>query len=348
MTPLEALKQIGQGRFSPLTLLTGEEPFFIQQVLNRFREKGVDEGTRDFNEDLFQGEEADPNRIVMAARTLPVFSPRRLVIVREADRLKDDRDLLLGYVATPSETTVMLFVAAKPDLRKKLFITLKQKGSVIQCARLSDAALNSWMVQEGKKRGVSLSEETIWHLKERLGNDLFAMQQEIEKLSLYQAEGKTASLEAVRQLAGGGRSHSVFELIRTVGEKDLKGAFALLSSLLTEGEHPLLLLTMLTRQWRLMAAAKEKLERGETESAVGKKLPMPPSLVPAFFKQLRRWRSDEVRRAFDLSLSADSRLKGGRLSGSLVLEMLILDLCRTVGAGPVKAGYSAPFFKARG
>lgn len=346
MTYVEALKHLEQARFSPIYLLTGEEPLFIQQILNRFREKVLEETSRDFNYDQFQGENADPAQVIMMVKTFPVFSSRRLVIIQNADLIKDEREVLLSYIEAPCDTTVLLFVSAKPDMRKKLFVTLKKKGTAIHCPPLSDQALPGWIAQEGKRRGISLSEEATWYLKERLGNDLFLIQQEIDKFALHASDKKEVSLDMVQQLIAGGRSHSIFELVRAVGERNLKSCLALLSSLLEEGEHPLFILTMLTRQWRLMAVAREGIDAGKSETAVGKKVPMPPSLLPSFFKQLRNWKSSDIRRAFDLSLAADSQLKGGKQAAPQVLEMLILDLCRPHPTSQ-QTGYTLPFLESR-
>ncbi|WDT82170.1 MAG: hypothetical protein MPW14_10825 [Candidatus Manganitrophus sp.] len=134
MTYTEAVKHLEQARFSPIYLLTGEEPFFIQQILSGFREKVLEEASRDFNYDHFQGESLDPHQVLMTAKTFPLFSMRRLVIIQNADLIKDERETLLGYLESPCDTTVLVFVAAKPDMRKKLFTALKKKGTAIHCA----------------------------------------------------------------------------------------------------------------------------------------------------------------------------------------------------------------------
>jgi DNA polymerase-3 subunit delta len=210
-----------------------------------------------------------------------------------------------------------------------------------------------WIAQEGQKRGLHFSKEALWYLKEHLGTDLFSIQQEIDKLALHLSDADGAAspspgakeipIEAVQQVIADGRSHSIFELVGAVGEKNVKTALRLLTELLSEGERPLFILTMLTRQWRIMALAKEEINSGKTESAAGKKVPMPPRLLPPFFQQLKRWNSREIRRAFDLSLAADSQLKGGRQSASFVLEALILDLCQPHVSRPVDPGYTIPF-----
>jgi DNA polymerase III subunit delta len=349
MTFQEALKHLDQKRFSSCYLLCGEEPFLIQELLRQFREKALDPAAIDFNFDQLRGEEIDPEEALLIAQTFPVLSPRRLLIILNTDQIKDDHEGFLAYLENPCETTVVVFVAAKPDLRKKLFSTLKKKGVVITCPPLYESEVPQWIVQEGRKRGLHFSKEALWHLKEHLGNDLFSIHQEIEKLALHCSNAgtdpspKEISSEQVQEVIAEGRSHSIFELVGAVGEKKVKSAFKLLAELLAEGEHALFILTMLMRQWRIMAIAKEGIEAGKPESLVGKKVPMPPRLLTPFFQQLKGWRSEEIRRAFDLSLAADSQLKGGRQSPSFVLEALILDLCQPHNPRPTRSGYTIPF-----
>lgn len=372
MTYQEALKHLDQKRFSSLYLLSGEEPFLIEALLRRFREKALDAAAFDFNYDQFRGEEIDPQEVLLIAQTFPVFSPHRLLIIQNADQITDDREAFPAYLENPSETTILVFVAAKPDMRKKLFSTLKKKGVVITCPPLYDNEVPQWIVQEGKKRGLHFSKEALWYLKEHLGTDLFSIQHEIDKLALHLSDAgaqgdekmppvhsgpgsagaeegplasavKEISSEAVQQVIADGRSHSIFELVSAVGEKNVKAAFKLLADLLSEGERPLFILTMLMRQWRMMAIAKEGILAGKPESAVGKKVPMPPRLLGPFFQQLKKWKSEEIRTAFDLSLAVDSQLKGGRQSPSFVLEGLILDLCQSHVSRPTHSGYTLPF-----
>ncbi len=344
----DGMRHLDQGHFSSCYLVTGEESFLVQKLLRRFLEKAIDPETLDFNLHRFQGESLVPDAVISIANTFPVFSSRRMLIIQNADQIKDEGGDFLAYLNNSSETTVLVFVAEKPDMRKKLFATLKKRATLVTCPRLYEREIPAWIAGEAKQKGLHLSQEAIWFLKEHLGSDLSALQREIEKIWLYVAEETSVSEEEVsgalvQRVVGGGRSHSIFELTNAVGDKNITKAIRLLNHLLSEGAHPLYILTMLTRQWRQFAVARETLDSGEPESSVSKKVPMPPGLFRRFLQQLHLWQSGEIRQAFERSLSADSQLKGGSLSPGFVLEGLLLDLCRPSDSGSVGEGYTLPF-----
>lgn len=344
----DAMRHLDQGDFAACYLVTGEESFLVHKLLQSFLEKVLDPSTTDFNLSRFQGETLLPGEVISIANTFPVFSDRRMLIIQNADQIKDEQGDFLAYLNHPSESTVLVFVAQKPDMRKKLFSTLKKRAMHFTCPRLYDREIPVWIAREAKQKGLNLSQEAIWFLKEHLGNDLAALQGEIEKIWLYVA-GENADLKKevsgpiVQRIVGGGRSHSIFELTNAVANKDIAKAIRLLNHLLSEGAHPLYILTMLTRQWRQFALARAGMDAGLPESVISKKVPMPPGLFRRFLQQLNSWQSREIRQAFTRSLSADSQLKGGSLSPAFVLEALLLDLCRTSSAEKIRRGYTISF-----
>ncbi len=332
MTFEDAQRHLARAQFSPLYLMTGDEPFLIDTLLDQFSDKGLEPGTQSFNFSRLQGSNTSVEAILAIANTFPINSPRRMIWIHNADQLKDERGLFLGYFANPSETTLLVFIAEKPDMRKKFFSTLKKKATLMHCPRPRDGEVPAWIRRAAKKNGLDLSEEVTWFLKEHLGRDLLAIHQEIEKLALFCAgengsETKIVSIEIAQEIIGAGRSHTIFELTDALGNKNGEKALILLGKLLSEGAHPLFILTMLVRLWRQMAIAKTLIDSGQAQ-AVAKRVPMPPSLLQRFLRQLKQWQQDEIQKAFEQALSVDSQLKGGSLPARIVLETLLLDLCR--------------------
>ncbi len=340
MTYQEAIKHLDQGPLAPLYLVSGEETFFIQQILKLFKEKGPHPS--DFNFDQFEGETLNTEAAVALAQTYPLFSSKRLIIIKNADLIKNESETLLAYLENPAETTTLVLVAAKTDQKKKIFSAAKKHAVLIQCQPLYENQIPSWITQAGRKKGLTFTQEALHFLKEHCGRDLFLIQQEMDKLALHLSgnpDGNLVSAEACQQIVGAGSSHSIFKLIEALCEKELKETMRLVASLFTEGEPPLLILRMILRQWKMMAIAREALDEGLDESVVGEKLSLRPSHRSEFFQRIKIWRTKEIQAAFHLLLSADSQLKGGVTSPLFVLEGLMIDLIGVNATGM----YTIPF-----
>ncbi len=328
MTPAEISRQIGKN-LAPVYLVTGEEPYFVRQTIARFCDR-IDPAARDFNSDSFVGAEVNVSRLVELAQTFPVNHPYRLIVVKEADQIKNGA-ALIPYLEKPNPTTILVLVAAKPDMRTGLFIALKKTAKAIVCAPLKEDELMPWIARAGQQIGLRLSQEAVWSLKEQCGRNLLLIEQKLAILALSTANGGEVSGE-MAQRVGGGQNRTVFELVDLVSEKNMRGALGCLRDLLAGGEAPLGILALLLRQWRMMAIAKQGRDSGLSEAEAGGAAGLPPFLMAPFFRRLSRWRPDEIRRAFDLARAADSELKGGATPPHFVLEAMILDLCRASGS----------------
>ncbi len=327
MTHEEALLSLHPERLSLCYLVYGEEPFFVNQVLRWFIENGVPEELRPFNYNRFDGDKITPKEVTIIAKSYPMGGKQRMIILDHAEKIKDPEGHLLSYFNAPSKTTVMVLVAVKPDMRTTFFSRLKKQATLIGCRPLYDNEVPRFIQQEATRQGIRLTNDAIWQLKESLGKNPYLIQQELQKVAPATAGGQRP-LVAVDMLKSStpGREHSVFELTSAVGEKDTRKALQLTACLLSEGEPPLMILSMLIRHFRMMAGAKEGLQ-SQPESVVGRQLSMPPSRVTLFLKQLRLWKGEEIRWAFDHFKEVDGQLKGGRTAPAIVLEGLMLALC---------------------
>jgi len=134
MTEQELEKQLLKEEFRPIYFFYGEEPFLAERAGRRVMEKAVDPAMKDFNLNIYYGGDCKGTEILDTAQTLPMFAQRRVVVVRQADKLPaDTQEGLLPYLADPCKETCLLFIAAKPDMRRRFFAELKN----------SLAALNS-------------------------------------------------------------------------------------------------------------------------------------------------------------------------------------------------------------
>ncbi|MEK7748208.1 MAG: DNA polymerase III subunit delta [Nitrospirota bacterium] len=328
LTYQTARQQLRPEKISPLYLIHGEERFFVNKLLAWFLENAIDPASSDFNYNRFNGATASPSEILYAAKTVPMTGGKKLVVIEDADQMKDPEGQLLEYIASPVSMATVILVAQKPDMRTKLFIALKKQAVVIHCRPPYENELPALMQQEGKQMGMTLSTDAIFFLAERLGKNLTLLHVALEKLSLYigNQKEKLVSLEMVLVVVSEEKEYTVFDLVNAVFAKDLKNALSRLANLLDEGEAPLKILAMFLWQFRMMAIGKEAL-LSESESAVGKRLSLPPYRVGPFLERLRLWQANEIRAAFDLFTQTDLKLKGSRVAHAIILEDLILKIC---------------------
>jgi DNA polymerase-3 subunit delta len=213
-------KQIGAGTAAPVYLLQGEDDVEKSALAHEF-EQLVEEGLRPFNVerihagDLTSGDKlaAAVGALVASARTLPMMSPRRIVMVlqaegmlapkRESDAASRALDELERLVKQPEETTTIVFVAGVLDKRGRLYKLLVKLATVVECGVLEDAAdAERWIQNRMAAAGVEIDPSARRLLAARSGPDVRRLRNDIERLLLYTLGQKSVTLDDVRQIAG--------------------------------------------------------------------------------------------------------------------------------------------------
>jgi DNA polymerase-3 subunit delta len=318
--------QLAQDMVAPIYLLLGEEDLLRDVALSQLKQSLLGDGDADFNCDLFYGDEAEGTQIASCASEAAVFAPRRLVIVKAADKLSARQcDALLPYIKDPNDSTTLIFSAPKLDGRLKLTQALMRASFLVDCAPPKDSQLVPWLKQEAERAGVRIEEEAIQLLKEACGGSLYSVRREVEKLASYVPIGRAVTADDVAMLRGVESGASVFDLAAAIGAKDRGKALAILARNLEAGEAPLRILGSLVWQYRRLWKMKELMRQGGREGEAARTLRIDPYRVRAFLGQFPEAYLQEALGAF---LEVDGKLKGG--SGgkpAIVLDRLILQLC---------------------
>jgi len=318
--------------FPPVALLVGPEATLRDAARRSLRERVLGSGPPDFNEarfDLAAGG-TEPAGILAAARTLPMLSPGRLVIVRGLDdrRAKSfvERDLP-AYVADPIPTTCLVLEATKVDRRQKWVKAVQKVGTLVDCsAPTRPAQLRDWIQERLRERGKRPGSGVAAALYEAIGADLDRLASEIDKLVLYVGDAATVTTEQVAELTGQVRSLAIYELSDAVGTRDRGSALRVLQRLLDQGDAPLAVLGALSQHFRRLLRASEC--RPLRAEAIRQELGIHPFAAEKLVKQLRGF--DEARLVSCLHAmgSTDAALKGGSpLAPRRCLEQLVLSVC---------------------
>ena len=211
--------------FKPLYWLEGEEEYFIDKVVEYAEHHILNESEASFNLSVFYGKDANWADVLNACRRYPMFAERQVVILKEAQQMKEILKLE-GYVNNPLPSTV--FVVAhkegKIDGRSTFAKLLKKKAEVVQTKKLYDNNMPEWIANMVKEKGYSITPGAIRLLQDHIGNDLNRLENEVDKVWINLRDKKSIDEDSIEKYVGISKEYNSFELQAAIAKKDLAKA----------------------------------------------------------------------------------------------------------------------------
>lgn len=220
----EICRQIVAKKFAPLYILMGEEPFFMDQITELLIGHVLEDSERDFNQIILYGADTDAATVLNAARRFPMMSKYQLVVVKEAQQIRDI-ELLAHYAKNPLASTVLVinYKYKSLDRRKALAAAAEKTGIVFDSKKIPDYKMPAFIVSFMQQRGIGVDVKAAQMLSDFLGNDLNRLNKELDKLALILPENapKRVTPELVEQNIGISKEYNNFELIKALAAKDI-------------------------------------------------------------------------------------------------------------------------------
>lgn len=215
--------------FKPVYWLEGEEEYFIDKVINYAEHNLLPENEASFNLSIFYGRDASWTDIINACRRYPMFADRQVVLLKEAQQMRDI-EKLESYVENPLLSTVFVvsYKNKKVDGRTKFAKTLKEKGVLISTKKIYDSQLPEWIQELAESKGLTASAKAVALLADHIGNDLTRIENEIEKISVNLGKRKSITEEDIEEFVGVSKEFNVFELQSALAKKDLAKAIRII------------------------------------------------------------------------------------------------------------------------
>lgn len=217
------MSELKSGVYRPVYYLMGEEGYFTDRITGYIMDNALSEVERDFNLTVYYGLDTDIDTIVTAAKRFPMMAERQVIVVKEAQMLKN-LDSLLFYLQSPQPTTVLVFAHKNGsiDKRKKVATELERTGVVLDFKKLRDDQLPSFINSYLREKGLVADNKSVLMMKESIGADLSRLAGEIDKLAIALPQGEKAiTPELVEEHIGISKEYNNFELQNALVNKDI-------------------------------------------------------------------------------------------------------------------------------
>jgi DNA polymerase-3 subunit delta len=336
-----------KSKLYPIYFLYGSESYLIEEEIQRLLDRALLPKERGLNLHIFSGEEQRGKEIVQAAQTAPMFSQYRFVIVSDADRMDEEGiEALSRYIQKPSPVTCFVLCAQTLGLWKKHRSEIEKVGKIIECNRLRGRVLVSWLKNRMSAKGKKLSDDAADYLVEVVGDHLRDLDNALEKAFLSVGEKRIIDLSDVEGITSEVKISTVFDLMDAIGLQNLEKALGILekamesktvsfkreedSSKKMDDPFPLLL-SMMAKEYRNMWIVKEMTSRQHEVAEIATALRMSPWNVKKLLDEGNHFSVSSLREGILRCHETDLLIKRGRVQKDLLMEKLVIDLCRPRG-----------------
>jgi DNA polymerase-3 subunit delta len=320
------IKNLKEGKIEPLYFFHGPQEYLKEEALSLLVSKLVDPNLKSFNLDILFGPDTSADEIFNLTSTLPMNAERRLVIVREAQRLPaPSKNRLLKLLPHQPDTTTLALVFTEVKFNQKFYQELRKLAVVVEFGNLAYGDLTRWLSSRAGKLGKKLSPEVVNYLLEAVGDSLFDLANELEKMAYFVGERVQIKREDVQAVFGPGHPSEIYEILDLVGEKKIEPAMRVLSNLFAYRQSPSWITASLRRHYSRLYFLKSA--NGKRFGEVARELGIWESKQESYRRQVSSHSLEELKEKIYLIYDAELDLRS-TLSSKLVLELLIYNLCR--------------------
>ncbi len=335
-------EQIKLGRLEPVYVLFGPETYLRDLAAKSIADACFGEGDlRDFNESEFSLSADDGlQRAFAASNQLPMMAARRVIRVTDVrvtsggrlDTMKEEHEPILSeYFERPSPASVIVFVADELNGVRKIGKLLRSAAVAVEFVAFDPSGACKWARQKFAQNGAEIDEVTLRHFVARCGYDAARIATESEKVATAVLPGNSISAGVIDSLVPNSHELTNFEITDALIRNDKRRSLLVLRKVLEDGAEPLMILGLISYNFRRLLMAKDMMLRGSDRSDVIRAVNLRGRDQEAFLGSARRADAARLARAIARIAETDLSIKssiggGGPAGGRLQLEVLVAEL----------------------
>ena len=221
-------KQLKQKKLLPVYYLFGEDTYSVDITFAEIEKVVQPFITSDFDKEVLYGENQNFTNIIGLASTFPFGSEKKLIIVKQAEKLKDKKEKkeILSYFESPADFTVLVFLheGTITNPTSEPYKTLANQGYLFEAKELKGKSLIDWLISTVEKNGKTISYDNAQLLTDISGENRNTLESQLEKIFIYVGDNKEITIDSIRGLSTSLKQYTIFDLQNAIGKKNKSAA----------------------------------------------------------------------------------------------------------------------------
>jgi len=326
-------KEILKGSIHPVYFFCGENTYLMDKAVAAIKKQLFGSGDADLDFISFDAQLHGPPEIIQQASTLPFFGKKRLVVVKRAHVFKLAQwKAFKACIARPPDSCCLVFICEDSRQKGSFLNELKKKAVVVSFSNpRNETSLKKFIKEQLRRNGKNIDEKALSYFVSNAGLDARAVAAEVEKLCLLCANRRSVGVEDLEALLCRSHNTTIFKLLEEIGRGRLDVSLAYLDNMCKDNIPPLVVIKMISRQFRLISTARDGLSKGEPVSAIARQLKARFNVgyansVSDIVSQAKGWSSAGLGMAFEEIFRSNILIKSSRIEKKMILENLVFRL----------------------
>lgn len=335
---LEILKDdLKNNKIRSLYLFYGPEEYLKRHYIDSIEKSLLSEDLKALNKVVLEGK-VELNRILDNCETLPIFSDRKVVIVKNSGLFKPSKkagdtakkgksanDDLSAILQDLPSHVCLVFYEQEIDKRIKAIDVIKKHGLVVEYAYQKPEELVKWVIKRFRASSRDIDMATASRLVETCEQGMTEILNEVEKLLAYLGDKQKVTIQDIEMVCTKSIKSRVFDLTDAIAGKNSSKALMLLNDMVVLKEPIPKILFMIARQFRQILQVKLLHNEGLNMGEIASKLGLAPFVAGKILKQAGSFTVERLKKAMETSLEFDIAVKTGKINDMTAAELLIIE-----------------------
>jgi len=308
------LADLEEKKFSPVYFLEGEEPYYIDVVSDYILENVLSEAEKSFNQTLLYGKDITLDTILTAARRYPMMAERQVVVIREAQNIRDIEELA-SYIEKPAPTTllVLCYKYKTIDKRKKLYKAIQKNGVHMESKSLYENQIPDWIIKYLKTKKLGIEQKAVQMITDHIGNNLQRIVNELDKVIFSAVPGTSITVDDVERNIGISKEYNAFEFQKALSTRDIYKANRIVNYFIeNEKSNSIQMIIAILVAYFRKILTYHTLENKNSQNEVAQKLGVSPYFVSDYLTAGKNYPLQKAVVVLSLLREYDLRSKGAR------------------------------------